>query len=180
LNAFSELVNLYGRRIYRALVSSLGNPDEALEAMQDSFLKAFQGLTQFQGRSRFSTRIVAIATNAGIQRLRERVPCEGLDEDAHDRQGFRPRQIQAWTDNPEQLYSKQQRRVLVETAVRRLPAKYRVVVMLRDIEGVPTEDAAAALQLTVPALKARLLRGRLMLRETLSAQVVSETAEVRL
>ena len=180
LNAFAELVDLYSRRIYRTLVGLLGDPDEALDALQETFLKAFQGLRQFQGRSRFSTWIVAIATNTGIQRLRERVPCESLDEDAHDRQGFRPRKIQAWADSPEQLYSKQQRRVLVETAVRRLPAKYRVVVVLRDIEGVSTEDAAAALQLTVPALKARLLRGRLMLRESLSVHFISETAEVRL
>jgi RNA polymerase sigma-70 factor (ECF subfamily) len=180
LSAFSELVHLYSRRIYRTLVGLLGDPDEALDALQETFLKAFQGLSQFQGRSRFSTWIVAIATNTGIQRLRERVPCESLDEDAQDREAFRPKQIQAWTDNPEQLYSKQQTRLLVETAVRRLPAKYRVVVMLRDIEGASTEEAAVVLRLSIPALKARLLRGRLMLRETLATHFKSETAGVLL
>jgi RNA polymerase sigma-70 factor (ECF subfamily) len=119
------------------------------------------------------------ATNTGIQRLRDRLPAESLDADAQDRQGFRPKQIQCWTDNPEQLYSNQQRRVLVETAVRRLPAKYRVVVLLRDMEGISTDEAAAALRLSVPALKARLLRGRLMLRESLASHFVNEPTEVR-
>jgi RNA polymerase sigma-70 factor (ECF subfamily) len=111
--------------------------------------------------------------------MRDRVPCESLDEDAEDRQAFRPKQIQAWTDNPEQLYSKQQTRVLVETAVRRLPAKYRVAVMLRDMEGMSTEEAATALRLSIPALKARLLRGRLMLRESLASHFMNETEEAR-
>ncbi|MBV9766755.1 MAG: sigma-70 family RNA polymerase sigma factor [Acidobacteriaceae bacterium] len=179
LTAFSELIHIYGRRVYRTLVGVLGDPDEALDAMQDTFLKAFQGLKQFQGRSRFSTWMITIATNTGIQRLRERVPTETLDENVQDRQSFRPKQIQGWTDNPEQLYSKQQTRVLVETAVRRLPAKYRVVVLLRDIEGMSTEEAAAALRLSVPALKARLLRGRLMLRESLASHFANEPAGVR-
>lgn len=179
LTAFSELIHIYGRRVFRTLVGLLGDPDEALDAMQDTFLKAFQGLKQFQGRSKFSTWMITIAMNTGIQRLRERVPAESLDEDVQDRQGFRPKQLQGWTENPEQLYSKQQRRVLVETAVRRLPAKYRIVVLLRDLEGMSTEEAAASLRLSVPALKARLLRGRLMLRESLSGHFQNEPAEVR-
>jgi len=83
-------------------------------------------------------------------------------------EGFRPRQIQAWTDDPEQLYSQAETRSLVENGIMKLPPKYRVVVMLRDIEQLSTEDSAAALNLGIPALKARLLRGRLMLREALA------------
>jgi RNA polymerase sigma-70 factor (ECF subfamily) len=99
--------------------------------------------------------------------LRERRNLKSLDE-AYEGDDFRPRQIRAWTDDPEQMYARAELRALVENSVKRLPAKYRVVVVLRDMEHLSTEEAAAALGLGIPALKARLLRGRLMLREALS------------
>jgi RNA polymerase sigma-70 factor, ECF subfamily len=168
LDAFEELMNRHNKRVYRTLVGILGNPDEARDAMQDTFLKAFQHLSRFQGRSKFSTWLISIASNEALQRLRERRPTESLDDPGPDDQAFRPRQVQAWTDDPEQLYSQAELRSLLETGVKRLPAKYRVVLMLRDIEQVPIEDAATALGLGIPAVKARLLRGRLMLRESLA------------
>lgn len=173
LDAFEELMNRHSQRVYRTLVGILGNPDDARDAMQDTFLKAFQHLARFEGRSKFSTWLVSIATNTGIQRLRERRPMESLDETGFDEEGFRPRQVQAWMDDPEQLYSQAEMRSLVESGVMKLPAKYRVVVMLRDIEQLSVEETAAALGLGIPAFKARLLRGRLMLRETLASQFIS-------
>ncbi len=83
-------------------------------------------------------------------------------------EGFRPRQIRPWTEDPEQLYSKTEIRALVEESVMKLPAKYRVVLMLRDIEQLSIEETATALGLGIPALKSRHLRGRLMLRESLT------------
>jgi len=169
LDAFEELIKRHNRRVYRTLVGILGNVDDARDAMQDTFLKAFQKIGGFERRSKFSTWLLSIAANTGIERLRERKRFESLDDnnlEAED--GFRPRHIQAWAENPEQLYSHAESRSLVEASVMKLPAKYRVVVMLRDIEQLPTEDAAATLGLGIPALKARLLRGRLMLRESLS------------
>lgn len=169
LKAFEELVDRHGRRVYRTLVGILGNPEEARDAMQDTFLKAFQHLPGFEGRSKFSTWLLSIAANTGIQRLRERRIAASLDDPGiNSGEGFRPRQVQAWTDDPERLYSQAETRGLVERGLMGLPRKYRVVLMLRDIEQVPTEEAAAALGLGVPALKARLLRGRLMLREALA------------
>ena len=98
----------------------------------------------------------------------------GLDDiGSKGAEEFRPRQVQAWDDNPEQLYSKAQMRELVERALMKLPAGYRVVVMLRDIEQLSTEEAAAALGLGIAALKSRLLRGRLMLREALAPHFIS-------
>ena len=167
LDAFEELMNRHSRRVYRTLVALLGNPDEARDAMQDTFLKAFQHLGDFQSRSKFSTWLVSIASNTGLQRLRERRNLESLDDGGEDEE-FRPRQIRAWTDNPEQVYAKTEMRALVENGVRSLPTKYRVVLVLRDLEQLSTEEAAAALGLGIPALKARLIRGRLMLREALS------------
>jgi RNA polymerase sigma-70 factor, ECF subfamily len=169
LEAFEDLVRRHSRRVYRTLVGFLGDSADAQDAMQDAFLKAFEHISEFRGRSKFSTWLLTIARNTALQRLRERENVESLDEDGRvGEDEFRPRQVRAWQDDPEQLYSKAERRELVEKGVMRLPAKYRVVVMLLDIEELSTEEAAQTLGLSVPALKARLFRGRLMLREWLS------------
>ena len=165
-DAFEELVRRHGRRVYRSLIGILGNAQEAEDALQDCFLKAFQNLSRFEGRARFSTWLVRIAINTGLQRLRGRRDFETLDE---DQTAFRPRKVQAWTENPEELYSREELQSLVEQEVMKLPAKYRVALILRDLEELSTEQAANALGLTIPGLKARVLRGRLMLRESLVA-----------
>ena len=163
-DAFEELVRKHGRRVYRSLMGILGSPEEAEDALQDAFLKAFQHLPNFEARSRFSTWLVRIAINTGLQRLRGRKDFDSLDEESEQ---FKPRSIQAWTDSPEDYYSREELRKLVEKEVMKLPVKYRVALMLRDLEELSTEEAAAALGLTVPGLKARVLRGRLMLREAM-------------
>lgn len=168
-DAFEVLVMRHSRRVYRTLLGILGSQEEARDAMQDTFVKAFQHIGDFQGRSKFSTWLLSIASNTGLQLLRDRKPIESLDEDlAEADEGFRPRQIRAWTEDPEQLYSRTETRALVEEAVMKLPAKYRVVLMLRDIEQLSIEETAAALGLAIPGLKSRHLRGRLMLREALT------------
>lgn len=174
VNAFEILVDRHGRRVYRTLAGLLGNPDEVRDAMQDTFLKAFQHIGSFQHRAKFSTWLISIATNTGLQRLRERRHLEAIDESATEpAEGFRPRQIQAWTDDPEKLYSRSEMRGLVEQGVMSLPSRYRLVLMLRDIEQLPIEETASALGLGIPAAKSRLLRGRLMLREALSPYFTS-------
>ena len=169
LEAFEELARRHSQLIYRALVAILGNQADAQDAMQDTLLSAFKHISGFQGRSRFSTWLVSIARNKALQRLRDRKNVESLDQDdyAEDRD-FRPRQVRAWQDNPEQCYSNFEIRQLIERGILGLPAKYRVVVMLRDIEQLSTDEVARQLGLSVPAVKVRLLRGRLMLREWLS------------
>jgi RNA polymerase sigma-70 factor (ECF subfamily) len=168
LDGFEELISRHSRRVYRTLLAILGNVPEAEDAMQDTFLKAFQHIGKFQGRSKFSTWLAKIASNTAMQRLRERVPLESIDEGPDADEGFRPRQLRAWEDDPEDLYSQAERRALVETELMKLPPKYRVVLVLRDIEQLSGEEAAAALGLGIPGMKARLFRGRLMLREALS------------
>ena len=169
LDAFEELISRHSRRIYRSLLAIVANIEDAEDAVQDTFLKAFQHIGKFEGRSKFSTWLTRIAANTGVQRLRERGRFEMIDEGMETDENFRPRQIQAWEDDPEQLYSQAERRALVETELMKLPVKYRVVLVLRDIEQLSGEEAAAALGLGIPALKARLFRGRLMLREALSS-----------
>jgi RNA polymerase sigma-70 factor (ECF subfamily) len=169
LDAFEELVTRHSRRVYRTLVGIVGNVEDAQDAMQDTFLKAFQHIGSFQRRSKFSTWLLTIASNTGLQRLRERKRLESLDDaDPYIEEEFRPRQVRAWAD-PEQLYSESERRQLVENGLMNLAPKYRVVLVLRDIEQLSTEEAAAALGLGIPTLKSRLLRARLMLREALAS-----------
>jgi RNA polymerase sigma-70 factor (ECF subfamily) len=168
VNAFETLVQRHSQLVYRTLIGLLGNPDDAKDALQDTFLKAFQNLPRFERRAKFSTWLVSIAANTGLQQLRDRKQLESLHDDASDHEEFRPRQIRAWGDDPEQAYSKDQRRELVERGISRLPAKLRVVLLLRDVQQLSTDEAAAALGLSVPATKARLLRARLMLRENLA------------
>jgi len=174
-DAFEELVRRHGRRVYRSLIGILGSVEEAEDAMQDVFLKAFQHLPEFEGRSRFSTWLVRIAMNTGLQRLRGRKDFETLDEDNEE---FRPRRIQSWLENPEDLYSREELRRLVETEVMKLPSKYRVALILRDLEELSSEEAANALGLTIPGLKARVLRGRLMLRESMVSYFAKSGAGV--
>jgi RNA polymerase sigma-70 factor (ECF subfamily) len=176
LDAFEELARRHTQLIYRTLMAILGNPADAQDAMQDTLLNAFKHLHGFQARSKFSTWLVSIARNAALQRLRGRKNFESLDEGEYNEdRGFRPHQLRAWQDNPEQCYSKSEIRQLVETGILALPAILRVVVMLRDIELLSTDEVARQLGLTVPAVKTRLLRGRLMLREWLSPHFTAST-----
>lgn len=169
IDIFEELVRRHSRRIFGTLAGLLGNIDDAHDATQEVFLKAFENIGHFQGRSKFSTWLTSIAIHTGTDVLRQRKPSESLEEDD---EGFRPRQVQKWVDDPEVLLAAAQRSELVREAVLRLPEKYRIAVLLRDINQLSTEEAAAALELSVPALKARVLRGRLMLRESLAPHFI--------
>jgi RNA polymerase sigma-70 factor (ECF subfamily) len=167
VDRFEELVRRHSRHIFSTLAGIVGNTEDAHDAMQEVFLKAFEKLGSFESRAKFSTWLMSIAINTGTEILRRRKPSDPLDisDDGND---FRPRQVQSWTADPEQLFSAAERDELVREAILRLPQKYRVALLLRDINQLSTEDAAAALSLSVSALKARVLRGRLMLRESLS------------
>jgi RNA polymerase sigma-70 factor (ECF subfamily) len=169
LAAFEELVRRHTQSVYRTLTAILGDQIEAQDAMQDVFLSAFKHIGSFEGRAKVSTWLASIARNAAFQRIRRRKDMESLDgvEQGEDRE-FRPRQVRAWQDDPEQAYSKEQMRKLVERGILQLSAKYRAVVMLRDIEQLSTDEVARQLGLSVPTVKTRLFRGRLMLREWLS------------
>lgn len=167
LAAFEELLHRHNRRVYRTLVAIIGNREEAQDATQDTFLKAFEHIARFERRSKFSTWLLSIASNTALQRLRERRPLERLDQFGDERD-FRPRQLAAWHADPEQLYSLAETRTLVEYGLMKVPAKYRTALVLRDLEQLSNEDAAKAMGLRLSAFKARLFRGRMMLREALT------------
>ena len=167
--AFEALFRRHHRAVYRTLLGITGRPEDAEDAVQNAFLKAFQHLDQFAGASRFSTWLTRIAINEGLGRLRERGRVESLDAaDEGEDETFMPRNVRAWDDDPELLRSRAQAKELVERELLRLPAKYRLAVLLRDIQQLSAEEAAQILGLGVPTLKTHLLRGRLQLREALA------------
>src|SRR5580658_4179830 len=167
--AFAELVQRHEKRVFRTLMGITGVREDAEDATQGAFLKAYLHLGDFQGASRFSTWLLRIAINEGLERLRRRKQTVSIEDDQSDEnENFRPREFRDWRDNPEEKYTKTELRELVEHEVMKLPYKYRVVVMLRDLEEQSTEETANALDLEISTVKTRLLRGRLMLREALA------------
>jgi RNA polymerase sigma-70 factor (ECF subfamily) len=178
LDAFDELVRRHQQRIYRTLIAITRNPAEAEDGLQNVFLSAFQNIGSFQGNSKFLTWLTRIAINEGTGRLRARKETESLEETSGEDVPFRPRDVTPWNANPEELYSRTELRLKMEQALLALPVKYRVAVMLRDLEQFTAEETADVLKVTVPALKSRLLRGRLMLREALTPIMGRRAANV--
>lgn len=143
--------------------------------MQDTLLKAFEHISKFEGRAKFSTWLTSIAMNTATQSLREQNRLQAFD-DAGDQLEFSSGLVRGWAADPEQLYSQAQRVKLLEIGLMSVPLKYRTVLLLRDIEELSTEETATALGLGIPAVKARLLRARIMLRNALSRHFVPAQA----
>jgi RNA polymerase sigma-70 factor (ECF subfamily) len=167
--ALTELVSRYGRKIFRLARHITQNDQDAEDVLQDTFLKAYSRLDQFQGNSKFYTWLVRIAVNEALMRLRRRKGSHtvSLDEELETGDGSIPREIASEEDDPEQSYGREELRESLERAIDSLAEAYRAVFLLRDVEGFSTEDTAAMLGLSVSAVKSRLLRARLQLRNKL-------------
>jgi len=167
--AFTELVNRYERKIFRLARHITQNPEDAEDVLQETFLRAYEHLSDFQGHSKFYTWLVRIAVNQALMKLRRRRSDRSvsLDEPVDTGEDQVTREIAVW-DNPEQRYSQEEIREILAKAIESLPPIFRTVFILRDIDELSTEETAAALNLSVPAVKTRLLRARLRLREKLT------------
>ncbi|HWG49398.1 MAG TPA: sigma-70 family RNA polymerase sigma factor [Candidatus Acidoferrales bacterium] len=170
LEAFSQLVNRYDRNIFRIAQHITHNEEDAQDVVQDAFLKAYQNLEQFQENSKFYTWLVRIAVNEALMKLRKRRTDRtvSLDEDVETEEGSMPREVADWSPNPEQLYGQSELGDILKKTIQGLPPGFRTVFVLRDVEGLSTEETAEMLGLSVPAVKSRLLRARLQLRERLA------------
>jgi RNA polymerase sigma-70 factor, ECF subfamily len=168
--AFEKLVKQYDRQVFRIAQHITQNREDAEDVVQDAFFKAFQKLEQFQGNSKFYTWLVRIAVNESLMRLRKRKTGRtvSIDEDVETEEGSMPRDLADWSPNPEQLYGKSELAEILRKTVQGLPPGFRTVFVLRDVEGLSTEETAESLGLSIPAVKSRLLRARLQLRERLS------------
>jgi RNA polymerase sigma-70 factor (ECF subfamily) len=167
VSAYDELVRKYDRQIFRIAQHITQNREDAEDVMQDAFLKAYEKLDQFQGNSKFYTWLVRIAVNESLMRLRKRRTGRmvSIDEDVETEEGSVPRDL---APDPEQNYNQAELAEILRKTIQGLPQGFRIVFVLRDVEGLSTEETAETLGLSIPAVKSRLLRARLQLRERLS------------
>jgi RNA polymerase sigma-70 factor, ECF subfamily len=170
VSAFESLVKKYDRNVFRIANHITHNREDAEDVVQDAFLKAYENLEQFQGQSKFYTWLVRIAVNEALMKLRKRRPerTVSLDEDVKTEEDSLPREVADWSPNPEQQYSQAELKDILTRTIQGLPQGFRTVFVLRDVEGLSTEETAEALDLSIPAVKSRLLRARLQLRDRLS------------
>jgi RNA polymerase sigma-70 factor (ECF subfamily) len=167
---FARLVETYSGVIYRLALKMLQDPQDAEDVLQETFIKAYRHLPRFDGRSSLSTWLYRIATNESLMLLRKRKnitvsidePIETADQEQV------PKQIVDWCCMPEEELMSTEARAYMSQAVEELPHSMRVVFLLRDIEGLSTRETAEVLDLSEAAVKTRLSRARMRLRELLS------------
>ncbi|MDI6769900.1 MAG: sigma-70 family RNA polymerase sigma factor [Anaerolineales bacterium] len=171
-NEFARFVDTFSGPIYRMALKMLGDGQDAEDVLQNTFLNAFKHIHSFEERSSLSTWLYRIAANEALMLIRKRHPETTLtDTNLEDAEGedYSPLQFVDWCCLPEdELLSVEARRHL-DRAIQRLPEKLRIVFILRDLEGLSIEETGQALDLSQTAVKTRLLRARLNLREQLSS-----------
>ena len=170
--AFERVVRQYGGRLLAVARRIVGTEEDARDVVQDAFLNAFRSLDRFEGNAKLSTWLHRIAVNAALMKLRtrKRKPEQPLDallpgflEDGHFEERF-----QSWEEPIDHAMERQENRELVRKKIDELPESYRTVLVLRDIEGLDTEETANMLGLSVNATKIRLHRARQALRTMLA------------
>jgi len=181
--AFEALVAKYERRLYGLAVRIVGNRQDAEDVLQQTFLSVVEHLAEFREESRFCTWLMRIATNHALALLRKRairatVPLQTDDSPETYADLPHPQYIAQWRETPDQLASRREVRQLLDDALAELDEKYRLVFLLRDVEGLSTAETAEALGIGESNVKVRLLRARLMLRERLTHVFGDEATRV--
>jgi RNA polymerase sigma-70 factor (ECF subfamily) len=163
------MVDMYSTQIYRLALKMLGDEQDAEDVLQNTFMKALQAIKKFEGRSSLSTWLYRIGVNEALMLLRRQKPNIQVAMDYEDDDEIQhPTQFTDWCCLPERDLLSEEARKHLDEAIRRLPEKLQVVFLLRDIEGLSIRETSEALDLTETAVKTRLLRARLNLREQLS------------
>ena len=172
--ALEDLVSRYEKRVYNLSFRMLGNKEDAEDVLQDTFLNVVRSIDTFKSRSSFSTWLYRVAANAALTKLRQRSKKEksegefldevySVQEAAHAQS-----KLVDWSDRPAERLLNEEARQVMDEAIGELPEIYRVVFVLRDVEGLPATEVAEILDISVPAVKSRLHRARLYLRNRLS------------
>ncbi|GMQ78759.1 MAG: RNA polymerase sigma factor [Anaerolineae bacterium] len=168
-DAFAILFETYSDRIYRLAVGLLEDETEAEGVVQDAFMRLFEKLEQFEGRSKLSTWLYRVAYNLCQDRLRKRRPVSSLAVDIDDDEAIPiPAIYVDWSQVPERYLSEAEITAELDRAIATLPPKLKAVFMLREIEGLSTKECAEVLEISESAAKVRLHRARLLLREQLA------------
>ncbi len=170
---FHELIRPYERRVYAMALSFLRNEPDAEDVAQEAFLKAFRNLAGFRGDAKFGTWLVSITLNEARSRIRRRdaIKMESLDETQDEQGQTSPALLRDWKEIPSEALERKELRVLLQKAITALPLIYREVFQLRDVEQLSVNEAAAALGITISAVKVRLHRARMMLQKNLAPQL---------
>lgn len=166
---FARMVDMYSTQIYRLALKMLGDEQDAEDVLQNTFMKALQAIKKFEGRSSLSTWLYRIGVNEALMLVRRQKPTIQVAMDYEDDDEIQhPTQFTDWCCLPERDLLSDEARKHLDKAIRRLPEKLQVVFLLRDVEGLSIRETSEALDLTETAVKTRLLRARLNLREQLS------------
>jgi len=182
--AFEELVGRFQGRVYGLAYRILGEPHDAEDATQQTFLSLVEHLRDFREESAVAGWVLRIAANHSLKQLRKRrgLPTVPLTDPAGEDEGYaevpHPEVIAPWRDDPADLAERHEVRELIDRALAELDDKYRTVFVLRDIEGFSVKEAADLLGLSESNVKVRLLRARLTLREKLTRVLGDEAARV--
>ncbi len=178
-HACACMIKQHGSQMYAVALRIMGDQDEAEEVVQDAFISACGKMTSFEGRSKLSTWLYRITTNAALMRLRRRRDdTVSLDEPLALNEGdLLPRELGDWSIDPSRHALSQELRQVMEEAVESLPPSLRAAFVLRDIQGLSTQEAADALEISDTALKVRLHRARLALRERLAGYLADHPKE---
>ena len=171
--AFTQLFDSYSDKIYRLAIGLLENADEAEGVVQDTFMRLLERLEQFEGRAKLGTWLYRVSYNLCMDRLRKRRAMLVLADEADDDGTIPiPAVLCDWRDAPEIWLDSAELAQEMDRAISSLPPKLRAVFILREIDGVSTQESAQVLDISVSAAKVRLHRARLLLRELLAEYVM--------
>ncbi|MGA8212532.1 MAG: sigma-70 family RNA polymerase sigma factor [Candidatus Sulfotelmatobacter sp.] len=181
VTAFEQLVKRYDRKLLRIAQSITHNREDSQDALQEAFLKAYQNLAAFREDSKFSTWLFRITVNQSLMKLRkQRTTREAsLDEDFQADGDVLPKEVTDWAPNPEQLYWASELRDILTKCLEELSPILRMVFVLRDVEGLTIDQTVEVLNVSETAVKARLWRARLQLRESLTKYFSRQTHAAR-
>lgn len=168
---FARLVDTYSSPIYRLGLRMLGNPQDAEDVLQNTFINALTHIQNFEGRSSLATWLYRIAANEALMMIRKNKPELTLDdvEGGEENEYLKPTLFVDWSALPEDELLSGEGKKFLDEAIRTLPESLRIVFVLRDVEGLSIKETADALTLTETNIKTRLLRARMFLRGALSA-----------
>ncbi len=173
---YHELIRPHERSVYMMALSYMKNEADAEDVAQEAFIKAFRSLSTFRAEAKFSTWLISITLNEARSRLRRQATLRMESLDEPDKDGtISPALLRDWREIPSEAVEREEVRKLLQQAVATLPDIYREVFLLRDVEELNINETALALNISIPSVKVRLHRARMMLQKQLTPQLKTVT-----
>jgi RNA polymerase sigma-70 factor (ECF subfamily) len=178
---YHELIRPYERNVYLMALSYMKNEADAEDVAQEAFVKGFKSLASFRAEARFSTWLISITLNEAKSRLRRKalVRMDSLDAPSDEDQNVSPALMRDWREIPSEVLERGEIRQLLQEAIEQLPDIYRQVFLLRDVQEMNINETAEALNISIPSVKVRLHRARMMLQKQLAPQLKTATRTSR-